>query len=133
MDFTHQILAAGGQVAQVGLAHAHFEGMSTVIMYSRKPHLFRLLFGLNLLPPHCLSVFRDHYLLNLLKNREIQRLREEHLLYFINKFRNYLQETGQILMLAEEKRLNQALGQDAASAILQDRRQVIEFYRRLVG
>lgn len=133
MDFTHQILAAGGQIAQVSMAHAHFEGMSTVIMYSQKPHLFRLLFGLNLLPPRCLPAFRDYYLLNLLKNPGIQRLRQEHLLYFINKFRGYLHESGKILTLAEEARLVQALGQDAALPFMQDRRQVIEFYRGLVG
>jgi hypothetical protein len=133
MDFTHQILAAGGQIGRVELAHAHFEGMSTVIMYSRKPHLFRLLFGLNLLPPHCLRSFRDYYLRNLLKNQEIELLRHEHLLYFINKFRDYLQEAGQTGVLAEAKWLNQELGQNPASPVLQERRQIIEFYQRLLS
>jgi hypothetical protein len=133
MDFTHQILRAGGQVANVDLAHLHFEGMSTIIMYSQKPHLFRLLFGLNIFPPRCLKPFRDYYLLRLLKNREIQFLRQEHLLYFIDKFRDYLCQTNQWALLEEEVQLHQEFRQNFHSSPLQDRDQVIQFYLELVG
>jgi hypothetical protein len=130
MDFTHQILRAGRQVAKVELAHLHFEGMSTIIMYSGKPHLFRLLFGLNIFPQRCLKPFRDYYLLRLLKHREIQFLRQEHLLYFSEKFRDYLDQTQQWEMLEAEV---QQLRLNFDSSFLRDRDQVIQFYRDLVG
>ncbi|MCB0014946.1 MAG: hypothetical protein KDE34_23685, partial [Anaerolineales bacterium] len=126
--------SAGGHIAAVADISLHFAGMSTVILYSQQPDLFRYLFGIHLLPPATIRQFQQFYMARVQSQREMKLLLDRDILYFTQKYGDYLLATG-VAQADKMARLLARLGPVQADPFVQQSRnpQFIQgFYRQLV-
>ncbi|MCA9984172.1 MAG: glycosyltransferase [Anaerolineales bacterium] len=133
-DFSYKIWSAGGHIAAVADISLHFAGMSTVILYSQQPDLFRYLFGIHLLPPATIRQFQQFYMARVQSQREMKLLLDRDILYFTQKYGDYLLATG-VAQADKMARLLARLGPVQADPFVQQSRnpQFIQgFYRQLV-
>ena len=132
LDFTHTLLRTGRPAAVVPLDYVHAKGMSTIIMHSKKPDLFRYLFGLNIIPKDFMPKLRTFYFGQLQRNLRMQLLVRRELEYFLDKFADYFIATSQAGVLAQERAYIATLAPGEDTAFMQDRASYIAYYRKMV-
>jgi glycosyltransferase involved in cell wall biosynthesis len=97
IDFTYQIISRGKRIEKLCIDYRHYNGMSTVIMLSPSPALFKSLFAYNMLPRKTIQDFRGEYLGSGEFKELFGSVTAGSLLYFTDKFKPYfssLKEAG---------------------------------------
>lgn len=133
LDFTLTMLGAGFEFASVDLTFIHFQGMSTIIMYSKRKELFRHLFGLNVIPKAAISNYQTRYLKQLLKSPEIKLLQKSDFAYLLEKHKPYFKQTEQHKLLEMQSYMAHFQVQRRNHHLLRERAAITDFYRRLTG
>jgi glycosyl transferase family 2 len=127
LDFTCQALSQGAVVQQVKINCLHCNGMSTVILLGGNPTLFKALFGNNMLPPTVIRNLRAECLKRLLAQHRIKLIASQGILYFADKFDDYLRVLGcQASVTTYHQKV---VSTDPANPVLHNRKFLLEAYR----
>lgn len=134
IDFTYSILSAGGHVGRAPIRYEHFNGMSTVILFGRRPTLYEMLFGGLMLPKNAVRALATRCLKNARNDRVFSALLIRNYIYFIRKFESYLKRTQHPFLadLDDFKRehLLRTLLDARTRTVLDNRQALVSHFRR---
>lgn len=85
MEFSFRILSRGLRINQTVIPYRHFNGMSTVILLSGRPHDMRKGFGYGLIPVPVIEKWKIKCMNAHVKQEMIRAVHTENLRYFTNK------------------------------------------------
>ena len=126
VDFTYQMLLNGRTFSKVDMRYFHFNGMSTILMFSGNSAYFKTLFAYHLVPKKTVLYLRNFYLHKLNNKKEIELLDDKQFLYFLSKFEWYWTEIGHHQALKFLKSLREQLKPNLDSPFLCDQQAMIE-------
>lgn len=130
-DLTYQILSTGRSFSRVDLEYLHFNGMSTILMFSSGRADYKQLFALDLLPMKVVTGLRDSCLRRLVENPNSYWIHRSEFCYFLSRFQRYWTAVGYGAALDLRDRLAQELRSAGDLPILTERNAMMDFVRRM--
>ncbi len=128
VDFTLRIVTGGRQVRRLDVRFLHFNGMSTVIMWSEAPGMFRRLFALHMLPMEGIRRIKEECLRK--TPLEVDLVLADHCVYFLRKFESYLQRMKDFRAASVKDPCLALLERNCGNPVLLNREALIDFYRK---